>query len=251
MLSMHIVDALWTRIPQDEEDFDTQLPSYGYRTRQQPKIWLVRRAICDQHVREHQASIQEWHNFAAFQAHLDEQQLFAHHHLNAENFLQKPSNLNSALCDLPQSKVLVQDKPLLKDMIDAHLIEEHHLMAEHWSEVHDMVQSIPTRLSECSSTKAPVKCGPVISPVALTASSMLVNVNEKGITLSQGGKGRAKEISDSDAQEEPSASPAQVTSSLSKITSITTHLETLLADFMLQRPTLLKSFAVRPSGLHT
>ncbi|KAG1749475.1 hypothetical protein EDB19DRAFT_1904591 [Suillus lakei] len=162
---MRILDALCTRMPQDEEDFDTR-----------PTALSVIRTF----------------------ARLDAQQLFARRRLNAENFLQNPSNLYVIICP-----VLVQDEPSLKDMIDAHLIEKHR------SEVRDMLQSILTRLSERSSTKAPVERGPVISPVALTASSTLVNVNEKGITPSQEGKGRAKEISASDAQEEPSASPAQ------------------------------------------
>ncbi|KAG1749499.1 hypothetical protein EDB19DRAFT_1680486 [Suillus lakei] len=170
-----------------EEDFDIGFPFYGYRARQQTGIQRAQR------------------NFAAFQAHLEEQHLFADRHLDAENLLAEPVDLVSA-----------QDELSLRDMIDAHLMEEHNLMEEHRSQVRDMLQLILARLNERTPTKTPTERDLVTSPAALTASSTPVNVNWEGTTPLQEG-------------EAPSA--AQVASSLSKITSITARLETLLANF--------------------
>lgn len=89
------------------------------------------------------------------------------------------------------------------------------------------LQSFFDHLSEGTSTEAPFERVPVISTAP---TSVQVNLNEEVIT-SHKGKGKAKETPDSDAEEEPSVSPAQVASSLSQITSIASRLETLVADF--------------------
>ncbi|KAG1865422.1 hypothetical protein F4604DRAFT_1004126 [Suillus subluteus] len=118
-------------------------------------------------------------------------------------------------------------------------MEQHRLMAEHRSEVRDTLQAILARLSKGTTIKAPTELQPdlVTSPTATSTSVdgneevTSVNVNEEGPAPSQEGKGNAKEIADPNTQEEPSASPAQVASSLSQISSVTARLETLLAAF--------------------
>ncbi|KAG1819848.1 uncharacterized protein BJ212DRAFT_1343445 [Suillus subaureus] len=138
-------DAPHTRMLEDE-DFDTQFPFDGDRARQQAEIQQANRAIRDQAVREHEASTREWHNFVAFQAHLEEQRLSACSRLDAENFLAETVG-----------PVPVQDEPSLKDMISSHLMEQHRLMAEHRSEVRDALQAILARLSKGTTIKAPTE----------------------------------------------------------------------------------------------
>lgn len=111
---------------EDEVDFDPRFRSYGYRARQQAEIELANRAIRDQAVRERETRIQEC-NFTAFEAHLEEEHLFAHHRAQAETFLaQAETFLNPAPSNVP-----FQDEPLLKDVI----MPEHALLepcrAEH------------------------------------------------------------------------------------------------------------------------
>lgn len=207
-------DVLRTRMPEDEEDFDTQFPFDVYGARQQAEIQRANRAIHDQAVREHEASTRDWHNF---QVRLKEQRLFSRRHLDAENFLAGTVG-----------PVPVQDERSFKDMILSYLMEQRRLMAEHRSEVHDTLQAILACLSKGTMIKALTEHDPVTSSAATSTS---VNANEKGPTPSQEVKGKAKEITDSDTQEEPSASPAQVASSLSQISSVTARLETLLAAF--------------------
>ncbi|KAG2360492.1 hypothetical protein BDR07DRAFT_1412269 [Suillus spraguei] len=205
-------DVLRTRMP--EANFDFQFPFDSDRARQQAEL-QTRRAIRDQAIREHEATTQEWHNFAAFQAHLEEQRLSARHRLE-ENFLAKTT-----------SPVPAQDKPSFKDMISSYLMEQRRLMEEYQFQVHDALQEILSHLSKITATKASteLKRHPATS---LTATSTSVNVNEKS---SQEGKGEAEEITGSDIQEEPAASLAQVVSSLSEILSVTTRLDGLLAAF--------------------
>ncbi|KAG1900094.1 uncharacterized protein F5891DRAFT_1036071 [Suillus fuscotomentosus] len=204
---------------------DTQFPFDGDSAHKKVEIQQANRAIRNQAVCEH-----EWHDLAVFQAHLEEQRLLARRRrLDAENFFAGTTNPrcshrfnNSASCDLLQPKVSGSDEPSLKDMISSHLEEQRRLLAEHRSEVRDVLQAILTHLSKGTTIKAPIERDPVSSSV---------NVNEKGPVLLQEGKGEAREISDSDTQEESAAWPAQVASSLSQISSLSTRLESLLAAF--------------------
>lgn len=208
-----LVRDLCTRMPKDE-NFDPQFPSYSSMAHWQAEI---QHAIRDQDVREHVASIREWHNIAAFRAHLGEQRLFARRRSDTENFHARSG-----------SPVPIQDEPSLKDMISSHLIELHRLMVEHQFEVRDMLQAILAHLSKGSTIRAPTECDPATFPTTIITSN---NVSEEGPTPSQKGQETTKEIADSDIQEELPASPAQVASSLSRISSITARLETLLDAF--------------------
>ncbi|KAG2073419.1 hypothetical protein BDR04DRAFT_336100 [Suillus decipiens] len=125
------------------------------------------------------------------------------------------------------SPVPAQDKPSFEDMISSYLMEQHRLMEEYQSQVHDALQEILTHLSKITATKAPteLKRDPAAS---LIATSTSVNLNEKS---SEEVKGEAEEITSSNLQEEPAASLAQVVSSLSEILSVTTRLDGLLAGF--------------------
>ncbi|KAG1801378.1 uncharacterized protein HD556DRAFT_1337178 [Suillus plorans] len=103
---------------------------------------------------------------------------------------------------------------------------EDRLMDQFQSELSNTFRSILTSLSEGTSTDTPGV------PVTFAApTSTQVNVDEERTTSSRTRKGKVKETPDSDAEEESSASPAQVASSLSQITSILSRLETLLVDF--------------------
>ncbi|KAG1783715.1 hypothetical protein EV702DRAFT_1055128 [Suillus placidus] len=113
-------------------------------------------------------------------------------------------------------------EPCFKDRL------EDRLMDEYQSELSNAFQSILARLSEGPSTDTPSERVPV---TFAAPTSTQVNVDEERNTSSHKGKGKAKETPDSDAEEEPSASPDQVASSLSQITSIVSRLETLIADF--------------------
>lgn len=205
-------DVLRTRMP--EANFDFQFPFGGDRARQQAEL-QTRRAICYQPICKHEASTREWHNFTPFQAHLKEQRHSARHRLE-ENFLMRTT-----------SPVPAQDKPSFEDMISSYLMEQHRLMEEYQSQVHDALQEILTHLSKITATKAPteLKRDPAAS---LIATSTSVNLNEKS---SEEVKGEAEEITSSNLQEEPAASLAQVVSSLSEILSVTTRLDGLLAGF--------------------
>lgn len=103
---------------------------------------------------------------------------------------------------------------------------EDRLMDQFQSELSNTFRSILTSLSEGTSTDTP--CVPV---TFAAPTSTQVNVDEERTTSPRKGKGKAKETPDSDTEEESSASPAQVASSLSQITSILSRLETLLVDF--------------------
>lgn len=120
--------------------------------------------------------------------------------------------------EIPHSDV----EPCLKDRL------EDRLMDEYQSELSNTFQSILAGLFEGPSTDTPSERVPV---TFAAPTSTQVNVDEEGTTSSHKGKGKAKETPDSDTEEEPSASPDQVASSLSQITSILSRLETLIADF--------------------
>lgn len=121
--------------------------------------------------------------------------------------------------DIPESDM----EPSVKERL------EECLMDQYQSELSNIFQSILTGLSEGTSIDSPFERVPVTSAAASTSTQ--VNVNEEGTTSSHKEKGKAKEIPDSDVEEEPSATPAQVASSLSQITSIVSRLETLIAGF--------------------
>lgn len=104
---------------------------------------------------------------------------------------------------------------------------EERLMEQFQSDLSNTFQSILTGLSEGTSTDTSIERVPVTFNAP---TSRQVNVDEEG-TTSHKGKGKAKEIADSDGEEECSASPAQVEASLSQITSIASRLEKLVADF--------------------
>lgn len=164
------------------------------------------RAIHDQY----EASIREWHNIAAFRAHLD-----ARRRSDTENFLVRTVGL-----------VPIQDEPSLKDVISSYFMEQRRLMAEHQSEVRNTLQAILAHLSKDTTVKTPTESDPVTSPAA--TSTTAVDVDEEGPIPLQQGNGKSKENADSDTPEEPSA---QVASSLFQISSVTARLETLLAAF--------------------
>ncbi|KAG1854780.1 hypothetical protein DFJ58DRAFT_787343 [Suillus subalutaceus] len=205
-------DVLRTRMSEDE-DFDTQFPFDGDMARKQAEIKRANRAIRDQDVRHHEAT-REWQNSAAFQAHLEEQRLFARRRLDAENFLRGTVD-----------PVPVQDEPSLKDMISSHLMEQHR------SEVRDTLQAILARLSERHYDQSSYRTSTRSRNIPGCHLCVRRCQFEEGPAPSQEGEGNVKEIADSDTQEEPSASPAQVASSLSQISSVTARLETLLAAF--------------------
>ncbi|KAG2146523.1 uncharacterized protein EDB93DRAFT_463874 [Suillus bovinus] len=105
---------------------------------------------------------------------------------------------------------------------------EERLMNQYQSELSNTLQSILAGLSEGTSTDTPVQSAPV---TFAAPTSTEVNVEEEGTTSSHKGKGKAKETPESDVEEELSAPPAQIETSLSQITSILSRLEALLADF--------------------
>ncbi|KAG2754518.1 hypothetical protein P692DRAFT_201851720 [Suillus brevipes Sb2] len=113
-------------------------------------------------------------------------------------------------------------EPCVKDGL------EDRLMDQYQSELSNAFQSILAGLSEGTSTDTPSERVPVTS---VSPTSAQVNVDEKVTASSHKGKGKAKETPDSDAEEEPSVSPAQVESSLSEINSIASRLETLITGF--------------------
>ncbi|KAG1757334.1 hypothetical protein EDB19DRAFT_1656944 [Suillus lakei] len=201
---------------------DKELPPYGYmaskhvetqsahfRARVEAEIQLTR-------IREREYSV-------AFQAHIEEEQYFARWHADAEKFLAEVDTYLSTFLPLDQepclsafrpfdlpdtpalspqvpastSEVFVQDDPSLEDVIKSHCMAENP----------EMFQLIFGCLCEATSTEVPIEHAPVPPAATETSSSAQNNVNEGGITSSQEGKGKAKEIPDSDA-EEPSASPA-------------------------------------------
>ncbi|KAG1755062.1 uncharacterized protein EDB91DRAFT_1097089 [Suillus paluster] len=187
-----------------------------------------RQAIEKQATRQREARLQEARRLAALQAHRNEQELLAHRRADTERFLSaflRRTQNAPANAEIPAqpiastSKAPVQDDPSLKDRL------EDRLMAEYESDVRDAFQSLLSSLSKGTSTEVPVARVPVV------AEPSQAKVNEEVTPAQDKGKGKAKEIPDSDTEEEPSASPAQVAASLSQITSIASRLETLLATF--------------------
>ncbi|KAG2117842.1 uncharacterized protein F5147DRAFT_668865 [Suillus discolor] len=145
--------------------------------------------------------MQEWQHFIALQAHIEEEQGFARHRANAEKFLAEaeaslseflppdqepylnafqPFDLPDTSVRTPTSKIIVEDEPLPKDMIEGCAMTENCVMAEYRFEERDTLQSIFDRLSAGTSTEVPIERVPVPSTPAETSSSMQVKVNEKG-----------------------------------------------------------------------
>ncbi|KAG1757350.1 hypothetical protein EDB19DRAFT_30613 [Suillus lakei] len=210
----------------------------------------TRKAAIQQLHREHNAGITGW--YAAFQAQrkeqeraqalraqLEEQEMEREYRAAAANHClphAEPcfsafwpvcthSSTNSTSCHLPQSQELSAQatsstsKPRVK--------HEHWLNDRHQDRMMAELQSVFNCLSEGTSTAAPSERVPVTS----AATSTQANVNDEGTTSQVNGKGKAKEVPDSDTEEEPFVSPAQVASSLSQISSIASRLETLVVGF--------------------
>ncbi|KAG1834520.1 hypothetical protein EV424DRAFT_660262 [Suillus variegatus] len=145
--------------------------------------------------------MRELQHFVALQAHIEEEQGFARHRANAEKFLaEAEASLSDFLppdrepylntfqpFDLPDtsvrtstSKVIVEDEPLPKDVIEGCAMTENCVVAEYRFEERDTLQSIFDRLSAGTSTEVPIERVPVPSTAAETSSSMQVNFNEEG-----------------------------------------------------------------------
>ncbi|KAG0709085.1 hypothetical protein DFH29DRAFT_890445 [Suillus ampliporus] len=211
-----------------------------------------RQAVLEQAAREREARLQEYRHLATLQAHREEQELHARRRADVEKFFNaflRPtqnvsvnpvcsfSSNNSPSRNLLQSQELppqpiastskapVQDHPALKERL------EERLMAEYESDVRDALQSLLSSVSEGTPTDPPVERVPAASAAASLSGSTQLKVNDETSTVQDKGKAKAKEIPDSDSEEEPSASPAQVASSLSQITSIASRLESLIANF--------------------
>lgn len=193
-----------------------------------------RQAVLEQAAREREARLQEYRHLATLQAHREEQELHARRRADAEKFFNaflRPTQNVPVNPELPPqpiastSKAPVQDHPALKERL------EERLMAEYESDVRDALQSLLSSVSEGTPTDPPVERVPVASAAASLSGSTQLKVNDETSTVQDKGKAKAKEIPDSDSEEEPSASPAQVASSLSQITSIASRLETLIANF--------------------
>lgn len=113
------------------------------------------------------------------------------------------------------SKALVQDEPPLKQRLQGHFTTEYE------SHMRDALQSLFSSLSGGNSSGAPA--------VSASANpSVSGQGNEEGLSQD---KGKGKEFPQSDSEEEPSASPAQIDSSLSQIASIASRLEALISNF--------------------
>ena len=111
------------------------------------------------------------------------------------------------------SKVPVRDVPPQRP--------EGHLMTEYESDMRDALRSLFSSVLGGNSSEAPT--------ISVSANpSVSGQGNEEGLSQD---KGKGKELPQSDSEEEPPASPAQIDSSLSQITSIASRLETLIANF--------------------
>ncbi|KAG1867815.1 hypothetical protein DFJ58DRAFT_113551 [Suillus subalutaceus] len=149
--------------------------------------------------------IREWQYLVALNAHFEEEQAFARRRADAEKFLEEAETYLSGFLppdeepclsafqpfELPDtplptstSQVLVQDEPLLRDMIEDCVVTENRVMTEYQFEVRDTLQSILDCLSAVTSTEGPIEHIPVPSTAAEISSSMQVNVDEEGTTSS-------------------------------------------------------------------
>ncbi|KAG1798829.1 uncharacterized protein HD556DRAFT_154351 [Suillus plorans] len=121
-------------------------------------------------------AIQQLQDMADLRSDIEEAQIFAHHRANAEKFLeeaetyledflppdQEPCLTNFEPFDLPDdsiststSEVIVQDEPLLEDVMGDCVMTESHRAAEYRSEVLNTLQSILGCLSADTSTELP------------------------------------------------------------------------------------------------
>lgn len=147
--------------------------------------------------------IREWQYLVSLHAHIEEEQAFARRRADAEKFLDEAETYLSGFLppdeepclsafqpfELPDtplpsstSKVLVQDEPLLKDVIEDCVATDNRVMTEYRFDVRDTLQSILDCLSAVTSTDVPIEHVPVPSTAAEISSSMQVNVNEEGTT---------------------------------------------------------------------
>ncbi|KAG2062075.1 hypothetical protein BDR06DRAFT_946174 [Suillus hirtellus] len=216
------INGLLNRVLERDGYLHTTEPYYGYSTNDLAEFEYeralsraTRNAAIQQLHRDHNPAIRGW--CAASQAQRKKQERERELHArrcateandflaHAEPYLSAywPCGLpvdavrslsftDSALCDLPQfqelptqattstSKAPVQNQPCLQERLDGPISQ---------------LQSIFDSLYGGTPTEAPVQCVPVTST---TPTSTQVNVNEEPTTSSYEGKGKAKEIPDSD-----------------------------------------------------
>ncbi|KAG1885670.1 hypothetical protein F4604DRAFT_1727527 [Suillus subluteus] len=260
------MNGLLNRVPGRDDYLHTQSPYYGYTTNDLAEYEYElalsrasRKAAIQQLHRDYNAAIRR--RYAAFQAQRKEQemerQLRARRRaaeansflVNAQTFLdvywpcglpvdaELPTQAEASTPKAPVQEATSsshEGKGKGKEIPDSNAESsvkdglEERLMDQYQSELSNIFQSILAGLSEDTSSDTPFERVPVTSAAA---ASTQVNVNEEGTTSSHKGKGKAKEVLDSDAEEEPYASPARVASSLSQITSIVSRLEALVAGF--------------------
>ncbi|KAG1867832.1 hypothetical protein DFJ58DRAFT_768021 [Suillus subalutaceus] len=260
------MNGLLNRVPERDDYLHTQSPYYGYTTNDLAEYEYElalsrasRKAAIQQLHHDYNAAIRR--RYAAFQAQRKEQemdrQLRARRRAaEANRFLANAQTLLGAYwpCGLPvdaelptlaeastpkapvqeASTSLHEGKGKGKEIPESNAESsvkdrlEERLMDQYQSELSNIFESILAGVSEDTSSDTPFEHVPVTSAAA---ASTQVNVNEEGTTSSHKGKGKAKEVVDSDAEEEPYASPARVASSLSQITSIVSRLEALVAGF--------------------
>ncbi|KAG2096990.1 uncharacterized protein F5147DRAFT_839855 [Suillus discolor] len=131
--------------------------------------------------------IQQLQDMADLRSDIEEEQNFAHHRADAEKFLEEaetyledflPPDQEPCLTifepfDLPDdsmststSEVIVQDEPLLEDVMEDCVMSESQRAAEYRSEVLNTLQSILGCLSADTSTEVPSEHVPVPSTTA-------------------------------------------------------------------------------------
>ncbi|KAG2117828.1 uncharacterized protein F5147DRAFT_668811 [Suillus discolor] len=198
------INGLLNRVLERDDYLHTPEPYYGYSTNDLAEFEYelalsraARNAAIQQLHRDHNPAIRGW--CAAPQAQRKKQERERELHARrrateANGFLAHAEPYLSAYwpCGLPvdaelptqatasTSKAPVQNQPCLQERLDDRMSQ---------------LQSIFDSLSGGTSTEAPVQCVPVTST---TPTSTQVNVNGEPTTSSYEGKGKAKEIRDSD-----------------------------------------------------
>lgn len=198
------INGLLNHVLERDDYLRTPEPYYGYSTSDLAEFEYelalsrgTRNAAIQQLHRDYNPAIRGW--CAASQAQRKKQERERELHARrrateANGFLAHAEPYLSAYwpCGLPvdaelstqattsTSKAPVQNQPCLQERLDGRMSQ---------------LQSIFDSLSGGTSTKAPVQCVPVTST---TPTSTQVNVNEEPTTSSYEGKGKTKEIPDSD-----------------------------------------------------
>ncbi|KAG2096986.1 uncharacterized protein F5147DRAFT_715615 [Suillus discolor] len=176
--------------------------AWALRYQQQPCMMHVLRSCAPQHedkighimackhAEMQWTMMQQLQDMADLRSDIEEEQIFAHHRADAEKFLEEaetyledflPPDQEPCLTifepfDLPDdsmststSEVIVQDEPLLKDVIEDCVMSESHRAAEYRSEVLNTLQSILGCLSADTSTEVLSEHVPVPSTTAETS----------------------------------------------------------------------------------